>query len=357
MNLSLILFLTGILGFFLYRKNIILMLISIEIMLLAITFLILVCSLSFDDILGKPYVIMYLAITVLPLLGSIISGFFGRKVGVSGAQLITCISVIITTILAIIAFIEVGLNNIPVSIHLFRWIDSESLNVLWGFQFDSLTVSMLIPVLKVSSVNNVRHIMKNNSSINSCICILFTQNSLSDTFSKIMASVPVIYDDSLGIFLIIIVSIPVVLVLWSKIGDLLNDRDITPKLVSKKDAPEKPEQEERHHVDIGVCFVPGTPFTPSKHLIYDKNQYHCTRLKNLYMFPTITRTMQPINGVIRPCFRLDSQAVQPVNNNNPYGPVWVDKMLRNALTTNYIVTSGNRPITSNPTNTKDMLLP
>ena len=33
---------------------------------------------------------MYLSIIILPLLGSIVSGFFGRKVGVSGAQLITC---------------------------------------------------------------------------------------------------------------------------------------------------------------------------------------------------------------------------------------------------------------------------
>jgi NADH-ubiquinone oxidoreductase chain 5 len=63
---------------------------------------------------------MYLSIIVLPLLGSIVSGFFGRKVGVRGAQLITCLSVIITTVLAILAFIEVGFNNIPVSIHLFR---------------------------------------------------------------------------------------------------------------------------------------------------------------------------------------------------------------------------------------------
>jgi len=63
---------------------------------------------------------MYLAIITLPLLGSIVSGFFGRKIGVSGAQLISCTCVIITTILAIIAFIEVGLNNIPVTIHLFR---------------------------------------------------------------------------------------------------------------------------------------------------------------------------------------------------------------------------------------------
>jgi len=63
---------------------------------------------------------MYLAIIVLPLLGSIVAGFFGRKVGVSGAQLITCSSVMITTLLAIVAFFEVGLNNIPVSIELFR---------------------------------------------------------------------------------------------------------------------------------------------------------------------------------------------------------------------------------------------
>ena len=98
---------------------------------------------------------MYLAIIVLPLLGSIISGFFGRKIGVQGSQIITCSSVLITTIMAILAFIEVGLNNIPVSIKLFRWIDSESLNIVWGFNFDSLTVSMLIPVLIVSSLVHI----------------------------------------------------------------------------------------------------------------------------------------------------------------------------------------------------------
>ena len=31
---------------------------------------------------------MYLSIIILPLLGSIVSGFFGRKVGVSGARII-----------------------------------------------------------------------------------------------------------------------------------------------------------------------------------------------------------------------------------------------------------------------------
>ena len=98
---------------------------------------------------------MYLALIILPILGSIVSGFFGRKVGVSGARIITCTCVIITTILAITAFVEVGLNQTPVKIELFRWIDAESLNVKWSFNFDSLTVSMLIPVLIVSSLVHV----------------------------------------------------------------------------------------------------------------------------------------------------------------------------------------------------------
>jgi NADH-ubiquinone oxidoreductase chain 5 len=63
---------------------------------------------------------MYLAIIILPLLGSIASGFFGRKTGVTGAQIITCTAVVLTTLLAVCAFFEVGLNNIPVSIQAFR---------------------------------------------------------------------------------------------------------------------------------------------------------------------------------------------------------------------------------------------
>lgn len=95
---------------------------------------------------------MYLSIIFLPLLGCIASGFFGRKVGVDGARLITSLSVIITTILAILGFFEIGFNNLPVTINLFRWIDSEWYNIIWGFQFDSLTVAMLIPVLIISSL-------------------------------------------------------------------------------------------------------------------------------------------------------------------------------------------------------------
>jgi NADH-ubiquinone oxidoreductase chain 4L len=62
MNLSLILFLIGILGFVLNRKNIILMLISIEIMLLSVTIIILISSLNFEDITGQVYGIYIITI-------------------------------------------------------------------------------------------------------------------------------------------------------------------------------------------------------------------------------------------------------------------------------------------------------
>ena len=65
MNITLILFLTGILGFVLNRKNIILMLISIEMMLVSITFLILVSSLNIDDIIGQTFAIYVRCLTII----------------------------------------------------------------------------------------------------------------------------------------------------------------------------------------------------------------------------------------------------------------------------------------------------
>ena len=61
MRLSLTLFLIGILGFALNRKNILLILISIEVILLAVSLLILISSHIFGDILGQTYSIYIIA--------------------------------------------------------------------------------------------------------------------------------------------------------------------------------------------------------------------------------------------------------------------------------------------------------
>jgi NADH-ubiquinone oxidoreductase chain 4L len=62
MNISLTLFLIGILGFILNRKNIILMIIAIEIMLLAVTLLVLILSYAFDDSIGQTFSIYIISV-------------------------------------------------------------------------------------------------------------------------------------------------------------------------------------------------------------------------------------------------------------------------------------------------------
>lgn len=98
---------------------------------------------------------MYLTILILPFLGSFIAGFMGRKIGVFGAYFITCTCLFISSILASIAFYEVGLSGSPVTINLASWIDLGDLTVSWEFNFDQLTVSMLLPVLFISFLIHV----------------------------------------------------------------------------------------------------------------------------------------------------------------------------------------------------------
>ena len=93
---------------------------------------------------------MYLTIIFLPFLAATLSGLLGRVLGVKGVYFINVTSILITTFLSFIAFFEVVMCNSPVSVELFKWINSEHLNINWVFNFDELTVSMLIPVLIVS---------------------------------------------------------------------------------------------------------------------------------------------------------------------------------------------------------------
>ena len=98
---------------------------------------------------------MYLSILVLPLLGSFVAGFMGRKIGVTGAHIITCTCLALASILATFAFYEVGVCGSPLTIKLLSWVDSEFMNISWEFLFDQLTVSMFIPVLYISSLIHI----------------------------------------------------------------------------------------------------------------------------------------------------------------------------------------------------------
>jgi len=95
---------------------------------------------------------MYLSIVFLPLLGSICSGLFGRFLGSFGAGIITTFCVISTFSISLVAFYEVGFSGSPCYLNFLSWFNSEYLCVNWGFQFDSLTVVMLIVVSSVSAL-------------------------------------------------------------------------------------------------------------------------------------------------------------------------------------------------------------
>lgn len=93
---------------------------------------------------------MYISIVFLPFIAAILSGFFGRALGIKGVYTINITCLLMTTLLSFIAFYEVVICNSPTSVELFSWISSENLKITWSFYFDELTVSMLIPVLIVS---------------------------------------------------------------------------------------------------------------------------------------------------------------------------------------------------------------
>ncbi|MDO8994991.1 MAG: NADH-quinone oxidoreductase subunit L, partial [Sediminibacterium sp.] len=98
---------------------------------------------------------MYLLLVLLPLIGSILAGLFGRFLGRHGASIISTSCVGLTTLFSWIAFYEVGVCDSPVYFTLFPWIDSGLLTANWGFLFDSLTVVMLIVITSVSFLVHV----------------------------------------------------------------------------------------------------------------------------------------------------------------------------------------------------------
>ena len=98
---------------------------------------------------------MYAAIVFLPLLGSLIAGFGNRTIGDRPAQLVTCAGMFGALGLSIIAFFDVALGGNPVTVDLFTWISSGSMEASWALKFDTLTAVMLIVVTGVSTMVHV----------------------------------------------------------------------------------------------------------------------------------------------------------------------------------------------------------
>ena len=98
---------------------------------------------------------MELSILFLPLIASIISGFFGRYIGDRNSEIVTSLLVSISAILSIYVLYEVIVNNFQENIVIATWINSGSLNVNWSMNIDPLSAIMLVVVTSVSALVHI----------------------------------------------------------------------------------------------------------------------------------------------------------------------------------------------------------
>ena len=95
---------------------------------------------------------MEYAIIFLPLLGSVVSGFFGKKIGDKYCQILTSTLISISAILSFFIFYEVLTHNYSSNKLIFDWISSGNFKVHWSIQIDPLTSVMLVVVTLISSI-------------------------------------------------------------------------------------------------------------------------------------------------------------------------------------------------------------
>jgi len=95
---------------------------------------------------------MEYAIVFLPLLGSIISGFFGKQLGAKSCQVLTSLLVSISAILSFFIFYEALIENYSSNKLIFNWISSGNFIVNWSINIDPLTSVMLVIVSLISSI-------------------------------------------------------------------------------------------------------------------------------------------------------------------------------------------------------------
>ena len=94
-------------------------------------------------------------ILFLPLFASIISGFFGNKIGQRKSEIITSSFVTISAVLSMIIFYNVLVNQYENNLLIATWINSGSLNVNWSIKIDSLSSIMFVVVTLVSSIVHI----------------------------------------------------------------------------------------------------------------------------------------------------------------------------------------------------------
>ena len=94
-------------------------------------------------------------IIFLPVVGAIISGFFGKLLGSRNSEILTSLFVSISSIFSFLIFYKVFNAGYTNNLEILTWINSGSFNVNWSIKIDALSSVMLVVVTLVSSVVHI----------------------------------------------------------------------------------------------------------------------------------------------------------------------------------------------------------
>ena len=98
---------------------------------------------------------MEISIIALPLIASIISGFFGKFIGDRNSEIVTSLLVSISAVFSIVVLYNVIQNQYEENIIIATWISSGALDVNWSMKIDALSAVMLVVVTLVSSLVHI----------------------------------------------------------------------------------------------------------------------------------------------------------------------------------------------------------
>ena len=98
---------------------------------------------------------MEIPLLFLPLLASIVSGFFGKYIGDRTSEIITSLFVSISAAISLFLFYEVIVNQYENNFVIATWINSGTLDVNWSIKIDPLTSVMLVVVTLISALVHI----------------------------------------------------------------------------------------------------------------------------------------------------------------------------------------------------------
>ena len=98
---------------------------------------------------------MVYLIVFLPLLGSIIAGFWGRRLGDKLSLYLTSTLLLISMALSWITFWQLSSNHVDKIYPLMEWMNVGDFNIVWSLRHDMLSAVMMIVITTVSAMVHI----------------------------------------------------------------------------------------------------------------------------------------------------------------------------------------------------------